>query len=115
MAAPITSGVDVVVVHAASRAVALEAVADMAALLEVVAEREVEERPAGGGELHRGRQPALDDGEVTRREVLIEVRHEAADLDAHRAHPAIQIDAGPGDGDHPEPVHSPRGLRVGAR
>ena len=56
----------------------------MAVLLEVVAQREVQERPSGRGELHRRRQAALDDGEVARREMAVQVRDEGADLDARR-------------------------------
>src|SRR2546425_13242973 len=48
-------------VHAAARAIALEPVAHVEVLLEVVPQREVEERPAVRSELHRRRQPALDD------------------------------------------------------
>ena len=47
IAAAIVSGVVAFEVHAAAGAVALEPVADVEVLLEVVAEREVEERPAG--------------------------------------------------------------------
>ena len=40
-----------------------------------------------GGQLHRRRQPALHDGEITRREVAVEIVHVAANLEAflHRA------------------------------
>ena len=79
-----TSGGDVVVVHAPARAVALEPVADVAVLLEVVAQREVQERPPARGELHRRRQAALDDREVARGEVPVQVGDEGADLDAGR-------------------------------
>src|SRR5215218_8509763 len=51
-------------VHPPARAVALQPVAYVEVLLEVVAEREVEERSPVRGQLHRRRQAALDDGEV---------------------------------------------------
>ena len=53
----------------------------MEVLLEVVAEREVEERPAVRGQLHRRRQAALDDREVARREVAVELVDVRADLE----------------------------------
>ena len=48
---------------------------DVKVLLEVVFEREVDERSPVGGQLHRGRQAALDDRKVARREVAVEVVH----------------------------------------
>ncbi len=87
-------------VHAPAGAVALEPVADVDGLLEVVLEREVEERPAVGGELHRGRQAALHDGEVAGREVLVEVVDERAHLQAVRGGEGRRIDARPGHDDH---------------
>jgi hypothetical protein len=54
----------VLVVHVLPGAVALEPVADVEVLLEVVAERELQERPLAGGQLHGGGEPALDDREV---------------------------------------------------
>jgi len=50
----------------------------------VVAEREIQERAASGRELHRRRQAALDDRQVARREVAVELRHEGPNLDARR-------------------------------
>ena len=52
------------IVHPAAGSVAVEPVGDVEALLEVVAQREVEERPPRRGQLHRRRQPALNDSEV---------------------------------------------------
>ena len=68
-------------VHAAPGAVALEPVADVEVLLEVVPEREVEERPPVRGQLHRRRQAALDDREVAGGEVAVEVVDVGADLE----------------------------------
>src|SRR3954462_11550846 len=50
--------------HAAAGAVAVEAVADVEVLLEVVAQREVEEGALRRRQLHRRRQAALDHGYV---------------------------------------------------
>src|SRR2546430_7491209 len=44
-------------------------------LLEVVAEREVEERPPARGELHRGGKTSLHDSEVAGREVSRSEEH----------------------------------------
>src|SRR5205823_3190248 len=49
----------IVEVHAAAGGVAFEAVADVEVLLEVVAQREVDEWPLVRRQLHRGRQSAL--------------------------------------------------------
>src|SRR5215212_11786810 len=68
-------------VHAAAGAIAREPVAHVEVLLEVVAQREVEERPPAGGQLHRCGQAALDDRQVAGREVLIEVVDVCAHLE----------------------------------
>ena len=54
----------------------------MEVLLEVVFEREVDERRARGDELHRGAQPALDDRQVASGQVAVQLVHVAADLQA---------------------------------
>ena len=54
------AGPVVLVAHAPSGPVLLEAVADVEVLLEVVEEREVEEGPAVGGEFHGRCKPALN-------------------------------------------------------
>ncbi len=51
-------------------------------LLEVVAQWEVEEWPPAGRQLHAGGEPALDDGEVARSEVPVELVDVRADLEA---------------------------------
>ena len=57
----------------------------MEVLLEVSPQRHVDERAAVRGQLHGGREAALDDGDVAYREVVDEVGQEPADLDAgHR-------------------------------
>ena len=79
------------VVHAAAGAVPLQPMADVAVLLEVVPQREVQERPARGrGQLHRRRQAALDDREVAGDEVAVQVRGRTPGprrRPAHRARP----------------------------
>jgi UDP:flavonoid glycosyltransferase YjiC (YdhE family) len=54
----------------------------VAVLLEVVGQREVQERPARGDQLHGRGQAALDDGQVARREVAVEVVDVRPDLQA---------------------------------
>jgi hypothetical protein len=61
--------------------VALEPVAHVEVLLEVMSQREVEERPAVGRQLHRRRQPALDDREIARSEDAVEIVHVGAHLE----------------------------------
>ena len=81
IAAAIALGRRVVEVHAAAGAVALEPVADVEVLLEVVAQREVEERPLLRGQLHRGRQAALHDRQVAGGQVPVEVVDVGHDLE----------------------------------
>src|SRR6188768_1431404 len=71
----------VVEVHATTCSVAFEPVADVEVLLEVVAQREVEERPLLRGQLHRRRQAPLDHCQVTGRQVAVEVVHIWDDLE----------------------------------
>src|SRR5690349_4878814 len=61
---------------------AIEASGDVQLLLEVVAQREVEEGRAESGQLHRGGEPALDDREVGGRVMREEVGYVVAHLDA---------------------------------
>ena len=114
IACAITAGVAVSKSIAPPGAVALEPVADVEVLLEVVAEREVEERPPVGGQLHRGRQPALDDREVAGGQVAVEV----VDVGAHLEPVGVlgergRVDARPGDDDHPQLGHELLRLREG--
>jgi hypothetical protein len=74
-------------------------------LLEVVAEREVEERPAVGGQFHRRRQAALHDREIARGEVAVQLVDVGAHLEAVVLRQALGIDARPGDDDHAELGH----------
>ena len=90
------------VVHAPARAVPLEPVADVDLLLEVEPQREVEEGPAAGGELHRRAQSALHDSDVARGMVQVEVGQEAVHLDTRRHVERSGVDPWSGDHDHPQ-------------
>jgi hypothetical protein len=71
-------------VHHASSAVAPKPVAHVEVLLEVVKEREVEERPPVGGQLHARRQPALHDCKVAGGEMPVQLVHVGAHFEARR-------------------------------
>src|SRR5207248_6565233 len=83
-------GAVAVKVHAAAGAVALEPVADVEVLLEVMLQREIEKRPAARGQLHRGGQPTLDDREVARHKVAVEIVHVRPDLEPVRVAGSIR-------------------------
>src|SRR5829696_1388422 len=68
------------VVHASAGSIAVKSVRHVEGLLEMVSEREVQERLLVGHEFHRGGEPALHDGHVTGRKVPVEVGYEAAHL-----------------------------------
>ena len=72
--------------HAPSGAIAVEAVRDMEVLLEVVLEREVEERRSGRRELHAGREAALHEGQIAGGEMAVEVRARRRALRRRPAH-----------------------------
>src|SRR5207249_40158 len=90
------------VVHVLTGSVTVEPVVDVEVLLEVVPEREVEERALGGGQLHGGGQPALDDGQVAGAQMLVEPVDVAAQLEAGSLGEGRRVDAGAGDHDHPQ-------------
>src|ERR1700733_7050080 len=69
-------------------------------LLEVVLKREIDERRSGSGEFHAGCQPALNEREIARRQMPIEVRHEGAHLDAIRRIKRLRVDPRTGHDDH---------------
>jgi hypothetical protein len=50
-------------------------VPDVEVLLEMAAQRDVQERPLAGSQLHRGRQAALYHGQVTGGQVLMQAMH----------------------------------------
>src|SRR6266478_4417045 len=82
--------------HAPSGAIAVETMGNMKILLEMVLEREVEERRSGGGQLHAGGEAALHQRQIARREMAIEIRHEGIYLDTLRRMERGWIDAGAG-------------------
>src|SRR5207249_3350587 len=90
------------VVHVLAGAVAVEPVPDVEVLLEVVPEREVQERALGGGQLHGGGQAALDDGEVAGAQMLVEPVDVAAQLEAGPLREGRRVDPGAGHHDHPQ-------------
>src|SRR5690349_10849161 len=106
-------GVGRQVVHARAGAVTVEPVPDVEVLLEVVPEREIQERALGGGQLHGGGQAALDYGEVARAQVLVEPVDVAAQLETGSLGVEGRVDAGAGDHDHPQLGHGLLGQRVG--
>jgi hypothetical protein len=63
-------------------------------LLEVMLEREVKERRPQRGQLERRGAAALDDGHVGGREVLVQARHEPAQLDTVRVVAEVEAVAG---------------------
>ncbi len=69
------AGSVVLVAHASAGPVLLEAVADVEVLFEVVAEGEVEEGPTVGGELHGRGETALDDCNVARGKMAVQLVH----------------------------------------
>ena len=94
----------VVVVEAAAGAVSAEAVIDVEVLLEVVAQGDVEERAAVGGELHAGRQPALHDGDIAGREMAVQVGDEAPIGDTSAAREPGRVDPWAADDDEAEAI-----------
>ena len=85
----------------------------MEVLLEVVLEREVEERPAVGGQLHRGRQAALHDGEVAGGQVPVEVVDVADDLESVVSRQRAWVDSRAGDDDRAQSGYVRGGEWVG--
>jgi hypothetical protein len=84
----------------------------MEVLLEVVLEREVDERPLVGRQLHRGGESALHDRKVAGRQVLVEIANIGPDLEAVVSAQLTGVDARPGHGDHPQLRDEALGLRV---
>jgi hypothetical protein len=87
----------------AAGAIAVQAVPDVEVLLEVMPQREVEERPLRCGQLHRRRQPALHDGQVAHRQVPVEAIDVAAHLQTgivSKAGKARGVDTWPSDDHH---------------
>src|SRR5690606_25072163 len=68
--------------HVSTGTVPVEAVPYVEVLFEVVVQREVEERAARGRQLHGRGQAALDDGQVTYRQVPVQTIDVAVNLEA---------------------------------
>ena len=90
------------VLHAPPGPVPPEPVGHVHLLLEVVGEREVEEGPPRGHELHRRGQPALHHGDVARRQLAVQLGHVAADLHARRHGHRGRVDPRPAHHHHPQ-------------
>ena len=76
--------------------------ANVAPLLEVALEGEVQEGPVRGRELHGCGQPALNDGQIAGRLEPIQVVHVGPDVDSVGHGEARRIDAWTGDDDEAE-------------
>ena len=108
-------GVDELLVgQVGAGAVALEPVPHVPVLLEVVAQRHVEEGPSRRGQLHAGREPALHHGHVARRELPPEVGHEAEHRGTAAPGQRARVDPRPGHDDEAQvgPGPAGRGHRV---
>ena len=103
------------VVQAAPGAVSRQPLPDMEVLLEVMVQWHVNERPPGGGQLHRGGQPALDHRKVAGGQVPVQVRDVAAHVQALRRRQGRGVDARPGHDDHPQPGDEAAGRGVSCR
>jgi hypothetical protein len=86
---------------------------DVVVLLEVLAQREAEERSSGGGELHRGREAAVADREVAGSEMAIQTMDVAVNLEAVALRKSGGIDARAGDDDHAQLGDASLRLREG--
>ncbi len=82
----------------------------MECLLEVMAEREVEERPVAGDQFHGGGQAALDDGQIAYCQVPVQVMHVRVDLDAIGCRQEPRVDARSGHDDHSQAGDGTPGL-----
>jgi hypothetical protein len=70
------------IVHPPPGAVTGKPMGHVEGLLEVMAEREVEERPAGGDQFHGGRESALNDRQVADGQMAVQVMDVGMRLDA---------------------------------
>src|SRR5438445_6851143 len=89
-----------VVVHPHAGAEALEAARHEELLLEVVPQREVEERGAQRGQLHRRREPALNDRQIGGGVMPEELGDERAHLETRRGRNRRAVETGPGHEQH---------------
>ena len=86
IASAIMSGVDVANSMRRAGAIAVEPVGHVEVLLEMVPEREIEERRSRRRQLHAGGEAALHERQIAGGEMPVEVGHEGAHLDARPAH-----------------------------
>ena len=71
-------------VHAPTGAVAFQAISHVKVLLEMVSQGKIQEWPACRRQLHRCCQAALDERDVTGRQVPVQLRHVRVNFDALR-------------------------------
>src|SRR6266581_9070873 len=69
-------------VHAPAGPIAIESMPDVEVLLAMVSEWEVDERTAGGGQLHRGAETTLRQCDIACGKVQVEVGDERPHLDS---------------------------------
>src|SRR5678815_2459722 len=84
-----------VVVHADAGAQAVEPAGHVEVLLEMIAQREVEERRLEGRQLHRGGEATLHDGEMGGGVMAEQMRHVRAHVDARPARKLRGVQPGP--------------------
>jgi len=101
--------------HLSLGVVAFQATGDMEVLLEMVLEREVQERCPGRGQLHAGGQTALDERKVAGRQMPIQIGNERPHLLAVGHIEFRWVEARPGHHDHPQFGDTRLGERVGAK
>src|SRR5947208_2908401 len=89
-------------VHRAAGSIAIESMADVEVLLEVVPQREIDERAPVRGQFHRGRKPSLDHGNLADGQMAVQLMDVGTDLETVLAGQARWFDAGAGDHDHPQ-------------
>src|SRR6267378_5974895 len=104
-----------VVIHPHAGAEALEAARHEELLLEVIPEREVEERRAERGQLHRCREAALHDRQIGGGVMPEEIRHEGPHLEAGRVWKRGAVEPGAGHQHHAGVGDARRDEREGRR
>src|SRR5271155_2161212 len=95
------------IVHVPAGAVLGQPVPDMEVLLEVMAQRYVDEGTLARGEFHGGGQAALHHPEVACREVPVKVMHVPVHLKTAVRRQTGRIDPRAGHHDHPQLWHEP--------
>ena len=85
-------GLGLGIIHAEAGTVALQTMAHVKVLFEVVPQRKVDEWTPGSRQLHRGRQTPLDERDVTRRETLVQLGHVSVYLEPRLSRQTLGID-----------------------